>query len=53
MTSSRKIIYISRAKLRELLQDPLFVAYAPGGKISGGLYNREPEILYMVKRGVE
>lgn len=50
----KKTVYISRAKLKELLKDPLFVAYAPlPGPIIGGFYNKEPDVLYMIKRGAK
>lgn len=48
------IVYISKQKLKELLQDPLFIAYAPNfGKTIGGLYNKDPGTLYLIKRGVK
>ena len=48
-----KVIYVNRQQLNQLLEDPMFVAYAPNfGKISGGLYN-DTNVFFQLKKSVK
>lgn len=51
--NKRIVIYINKKQLRQLLQDELFVAYAPlPGGISGGEYNNS-NVFFQLRKSVQ
>lgn len=46
------VIYVNSEQLRQLLTDPLFVAYAPNGaKTTGGKYSKS-NVFFQLKKSV-